>query len=93
MALALAFVSAFLGTLLAGAAAKLLAAFFAPDARSARIGGFCVALGWAAGRYSYSGPLGTEAVVAAVAALGSLCALAVLWLWLIRSTGGPLSDG
>lgn len=85
--LALHFTSAMVSTLLAGVAARLLAHFFAATEYSARHAGFLVAVGWVAGQHAYSGPLGTEAAVAAMQLFGGLLALAVLWLWLIRRTG------
>lgn len=78
-----AFLSALLATLAAGAIARAVAGFFAVG-RSVSVAGFCVALGFALGRFSYSGPLAMDAARALSAAAGAIAALIVLWVWLLR---------
>jgi hypothetical protein len=90
MSLGLAFLTAFMATALVGVVAKFgITYLFAHP--SARIAAFCLALGFALGRYSYAGPLNQEALYAACAALGSLIALVVLWLWLLKLSPAPKS--
>lgn len=83
MSLVLAFFSAFVATALIAVVAKFGITFLFARA-SARLAAFCTALGFALGRYSYAGPLDQEAFSAACAALGSLTALILLWLWLLK---------
>lgn len=83
MVFLLAFVGALASTALAGAVAKLAIGLFAPD-RAAGFAAFCLAFGFAAGRFSYMGPLDARAAEAGSAALGAALALAGLWLWLVR---------
>lgn len=92
MAFVEAFLNGALSTLLIGVLAKLVAIFFASD-HSARIGAFCVALGYTLRRYSYGGPANEEAAVATTAAFGSLLALLVLWLWLLKKRTVGQSTG
>lgn len=83
MSLALAFLTGLLATLTAGAVARLVATLFTSHS-SARIAGFCVALGFALGEFSHSGPTSREAALAVLTALGSLVALPLLWVWLLK---------
>lgn len=78
-----AFVTGFANTALTGAFAKFLARGFTTG-RSVNIAAFCVALGYVAGRFRYSGPLGSEAAIALGGLAGALVALVGLWLWLLR---------
>lgn len=84
MDLAIGFLNALWATAAVGIAAK-----FALQHLSGRAGfrfaAFCLALGFALGRYSYSGVPDRGALVAACAAAGSLVALAGLWAWLVRT--------
>lgn len=50
------------------------------DKRSADVAGFSVALGYALGRYTLEGPIAAETALAAPPALGSMVALAILWI-------------
>ena len=83
MDLALAFLNAFLGTAAVGIVAKLgLQHLTHRD--DFRFAAFCLALGFAFGRYSYGGAPDRAALVAACAGAGSIVALTGLWLWLVR---------
>jgi hypothetical protein len=77
-----AFLIALLATAMVGAAAKLIIGLFTVS-HPARFGGFCVALGFAVARYSYSGPIGGRLLDGASAALGAVVALVGLWHWLM----------
>jgi hypothetical protein len=83
MSLAFAFLTGLLFTLAAGVAARIAATLWMSDAH-ARVAGFCIALGFALGRFSYAGPPGRAAAVAALTALGSVVALLLLWAWLLK---------
>lgn len=87
MTLAFAFLNALVATALAGMVARLVLSFLFAHP-SARFGAFCIALGFAVGRYSYAGPVNQEALSAGSAAIGSLIALLGLWLWLVRHSTG-----
>jgi hypothetical protein len=87
-----AFLSALVVTLIVGAIARFLAASFTTDS-SARVVGFCVALGFSLGRFSYRGPATMQAAIAVSAIVGAVAALAVLWVWLLRKSDGELSAG
>jgi hypothetical protein len=87
MNLLVAFLSALIATALAGVMARIAIGFVSVE-RAAGFGAFCVALGYVAGRYSYSGPLDARAVEAGVAAAGAILALAGLWAWLLKKAPG-----
>jgi hypothetical protein len=80
------FLSALFATLIMGAIARVAANFFTTG-RGASVAVFSVALGYALGRYSYSGPATSEAVEPLIAATGSIVALLILWAWLLRKAG------
>ena len=82
------FALAFASTLIIGAIARYAAGFFASDGAS-RVAAFGVTLGYALGRFSYSGP--AEDIPAISAALGAIAALAVVWAWLLRKGAGELT--
>lgn len=81
-----AFLSALLTTLATGAIARVVAGFFAMGS-GVSVASFCVALGFALGRFSYSGPLTMDAGRALSAAAGAIVALVILWAWLLRKAG------
>jgi hypothetical protein len=77
-----AFLSALMGTAIVGVAAKFMIELFSVS-RPARFAGFCVALGFAVGRFSYGGPIDGRLLDAASAFSGALLALIGLWYWLV----------
>jgi hypothetical protein len=81
------FVLAFASTLFIGAIARYAASYFASD-RASRIAAFGVALGYAIGRFSHSGPATDAADISA--ALGAIAALVAAWAWLIRKDAGEM---
>lgn len=76
------FLSALLGTAMVGVASKFIIELF-NGSHPARFGGFCVALGFALARYSYSGPIDGRLFDAASAASGAVIAMIGLWYWLM----------
>lgn len=78
------FLSALLGTAIVGAVAKFIIELFSVS-HPARFGGFCVALGFALARYSYSGPIDGRLLDAVSAASGAVTALIALWCWLMAN--------
>lgn len=88
----IAFVLAFASILIIAAVARYAAGYFASD-RSSRAAGFGVALGYAAGRYSYSGAATAETLPTIAAGLGVLLALVVAWALLLRKRTGELAEG
>ena len=84
----IALVLAFASILIIAAVAR----YFASD-RSSRAAGFGVALGYAAGRYSYSGAATAVTLPAIAAGLGALVALVVAWALLLRKRTGELAEG
>lgn len=78
-----AFVTGFANTAVNGALAAFVARQFTTG-RTAKVAGFCVALGYAAGRFGYSGPGVSAAAVALGGLAGGAMALAGLWFWLLR---------
>lgn len=88
----LSFLTGLLGTLTIGLIGKLAGNLFASE-HSARVAGFALALGYAAGRYSVSGPLDRATAVAAAAAVGAIVAVILLWYFLLRRRqGGQVDD-
>lgn len=85
-----AFLTALLGTAIVGAVAKVVIDLFSVS-RPARFGGFCVALGFALGRYAYSGPIDDHLLDIVGAAIGAVIALIGLWYWLIAK--GTSAEG
>lgn len=77
------FLTGFALTALSGAFASFVARGFTTG-RTAKLAGFCVALGFVAGHFGYSGPPGREAAIALGAFAGGVGALAGLWFWLLR---------
>jgi len=83
-----AFVLAFASTLFIGAIARYAAGYFASD-RASRIAAFSVALGYAIGRFSHSGPATDAPGISA--ALGAISALFAAWAWLLRRDAGEMT--
>ena len=83
-----AFVVAFASTLFNGAIARYAAGYFASD-RASRIAAFGIALGYAIGRFSHSGP--ATDVPGISTALGAMSALVAAWAWLLRTGARELS--
>lgn len=86
MSIAIPFVAALFATLFVGAVARLLAKFVTSD-RPARLGAFCVAIGFAVGRFSFSGTVDSRALPPIAAVFGAAVALTILWLWLVKQRG------
>ena len=86
MSIAIPFVTAFLATLFVGAVAWLFAKFVTSD-RMARLSAFCVAIGFALGRFSFAGKIDSQALPPIAAILGAAVALMILWMWLVKQRG------
>lgn len=84
MAFVAAFINALLGTALVGLIAKFAIESFT-ESRPARFGGFCIALGFALGRYSFGLEPDGRVLEPVSAALGALLALAILWRRVVRA--------
>lgn len=69
-----AFLSAFAATLIVGVLARFAAIIFTSE-RTARVAAFAIALGFALGRYSYSGPASVTVALALTACIGAVAAL------------------
>ncbi|MDQ3080152.1 MAG: hypothetical protein M3R03_09175 [Pseudomonadota bacterium] len=85
MALFIVFLNALLGTAILGVVARSLIDLFSVTL-PARFGGFCIALGFALGRYSFVGPIDGHLWISASAALGAVVALIGLWYWLVAKS-------
>ena len=88
---AIAFVLAFASTFFVGAISRYAGRFFVSD-RASRIAAFGVALGFAIGRFSYSGPATVDDMPAISASLGAVAALVAVWAWLLRRVASELTD-
>ncbi len=87
-----AFLYALFGTVIVGIAAKIIMGLFR-GSHPAGFGGFCVALGFAIARYSYSGPVNNHLLTAASAAIGAVFGLVGLWYWLIVKSDPVKAEG
>ena len=79
----LAFFAGAIATLIAGAVARFLAGHFTVYSRPGSLA-FCLALGYAIGKFGNGGPINRETMVALTTAGGSAIALVVLWWVLVR---------
>jgi uncharacterized membrane protein YjjP (DUF1212 family) len=86
MGILVACAAAFFTTLLVGAFSRVVASLFA-SARTARVAGFSVAIGFALARHSFAGSPDVGMATPIAAATGAVVALVVLWLWLLRPLG------
>lgn len=85
-----AFLLAFASTLFMATIARYAAGYFASD-RASRIAAFGVAIGFAIGHGSYSGPATADDLPAISAALGTIAALVAAWAWLLRKHAGEMT--
>lgn len=74
---------AVLSTLLVGGVAKWVAGWFTTQPNT-RIAGFAAACGYAIGKYSFAKPIGGNITAPALAALGAVIGLVILWFILFR---------
>ncbi|WP_324807132.1 hypothetical protein SH584_11250 [Sphingomonas sp. LY29] len=85
-----ALLMAFAGTIVVGVASRFLLDAFAASWPS-RIAAFCIAIGFALGRFQWSGPA-SAALIPLATAGGAVMALFALYLWLIRPLRSRGSD-
>ena len=89
--LALSFIVALIGTLLAAGLARWIGGYFA-DPANARVAAFGAAIGYVLGKYSYVRPLGSEFVWTPIASfMGAIVALVIVWFVLFKRRE-PLND-